>query len=46
MEEEEYVQLEQEHRQLKDGLCMEEFSSFEEHESAQLRYSDEREKVT
>ena len=45
LEEEEYAQLDQENRQLQDGLCLEEFSSLEEHESAQLRYTDEREKV-
>ena len=45
LEEEEYAQLDQEHRQLQNGLCLEEFSSLEEHESAQLRYNDERAKV-
>ena len=45
MEEEEYAQLHQEHRQLQDGLCLEQFSSLEEHEFAQVTYTDEREKV-
>ena len=45
LEEEEYAQIDQEHKQLQDGLCLEEFSSLKEHEAAHLRYTDEREKV-